>query len=155
MSHFTCSLAASVTNILCFVCLSSRATLRCFSRRRLSGLPQAGCGWRRAPERGSRPAHLRPVPHPLPPGWHPAVHRAQTEAVPRQPLLGQTSGQAAILAACLTPLHVLVSLSKPAAAAPTESASPSGGGHTGVVSGRGLLICALARNNPQAGECHR
>lgn len=136
------------------VCPSSWAALRCFTRRRLSGLPQTGSGSGWAPKRGPRPADLRPVPLSLPTGRHPTVHWTQTEAVPWEPLYGQTFGQATVLPACLTPLHVLISLADPPSA-PEEGVSPRRGGCSGVTAGWGLFICTLARNNPQAGEYHR
>lgn len=149
------SLSVPYLIFLFLSCPSSWASVRCFTRRRLSGLPQAGSGPGRSPKRGPGPADLRPVSLPLPPGWHPAIHWTQTEAVPREPLYGQTSGQATVLPACLTPLHILLALADPPPSAPAEGMSPRGGGCSGVAAWWGLFISTLARNNPQAGEHHR
>lgn len=58
--------------------------------------PAGPAGSRCSPLTGAGPADLRPVPSHLPPGGHPALHRAQEKAMPRAalPRRGPGAGQA-------------------------------------------------------------
>ncbi|KAK5882001.1 hypothetical protein CesoFtcFv8_020636 [Champsocephalus esox] len=55
-------------------------------------LSRLGHGPPQPPLSGAGPADLRPVPSHLPPGRHPALHRAQEEAMPRTTLSPRGSG---------------------------------------------------------------
>lgn len=59
---------------------------------RLDSGPAGPAGSRRSPLSGTGPADLWSVPGHLPPGGHPALHRAQEKAMPRAALPGRGPG---------------------------------------------------------------